>query len=69
MDISIIVNWIEKIVFNITCHRQLKQLRVVLEYRRFIFVEKKHKKADVAVSAVCSAFIFIEQSTVPADII
>ena len=45
-----VVNWIQKIVFHLTCHGQLKSLRAAIKYRPFTFVEKKF---DVAVSIVC----------------
>jgi len=50
-----VVNWIQKIVLRLTCHGQLKPLKVVVKCRMYTFVEKK---CDVAVTAVC-LFIFI----------
>ena len=44
------VNWIQKIVFHLTCHGQVEPLTVVIKCRPFTLVEKK---CDVAVSTVC----------------
>ena len=52
MDIGNIVNWIEKTVFNLTCHRQLKPLTVMSKYRHFMFIEKKCGSRDSSVSIV-----------------
>ena len=44
------VNWIQKIVFHLTCHGQVEPLTVVIKCRPFTLVEKK---CDVEVSTVC----------------
>ena len=53
-DISNIVNWIEKVVFRLTCQRELKPIRVVLKYRMFEIVEK-----SMIFLFVCLFVIFI----------
>jgi len=67
MDNCNIVNWIQKIVYHLTCHPQLNAHTVVLKYRTFTFTFAE-KKYEVAVSAVCLLSLF-NQSTLPADII
>ena len=59
-----VVNWIQKIVFHLTCHGQLKALTVVIKCRPFTFVEKQD---DDPVITVCLSLF--NQSTLPADII
>ena len=54
VDIGNIVNWVQKIVFHLTCNGQLKPLKIVLKYRPFVFVDMK---GAVAVSTVCLLFV------------
>ena len=54
VDIGNILNWVQKIVFHVTCNGQLKPLTVVLKYRPFVFVEFK---VGVAVSTVCYLYL------------
>jgi len=50
-----VVNWIQKIVLQLMCHRQLNTITVVIKCRPVTVVGKK---CDVAVTAVC-LFVYL----------